>query len=104
MAPPVSPLQALIEPLVKAHQGDVAISIRHLSTGEAFEINGDRPQATASLIKLPVMVEVYKQAVENKTALYKQLDLRTDDLVPGSGILTSNFRPAPGSPFATPYD
>ena len=43
---------------------------------------------TASLIKLPVMVETYWQAEEGKVKLDTTLTLKKDDKVPGSGILT----------------
>lgn len=84
-------LSELIEPLVKAHAGDVAVAVRHLKSGETFEWNADRPQGTASLVKLPIMIEAYKQADEGKVALSKQLALRAEDMVPGSGILTTHF-------------
>jgi beta-lactamase class A len=46
---------------------------------------------TASLIKLPVMVEAYWQAAEGKVKLDAALTLKKDDKVQGSGILTSHF-------------
>jgi beta-lactamase class A len=46
---------------------------------------------TASLIKLPVMLELYQQAEEGKVKLTDRVTLLTDDKVPGSGILTNHF-------------
>ncbi len=46
---------------------------------------------TASLIKLPVMVETYWQAKEEKVKLDTQLTLKKEDKVGGSGILTQHF-------------
>src|SRR4029079_11596926 len=46
---------------------------------------------TASLIKLAVMVEAYRQAHEKQTDLTKHVTLQDADKVPGSGILTSHF-------------
>jgi beta-lactamase class A len=46
---------------------------------------------TASLIKLPVLVEAYCQAAEGKVALTAPVTLRGEDKVPGSGILTPHF-------------
>ncbi len=48
---------------------------------------------TASLIKLPVMIEAYRQAEEGKLSLDELLELRKEDQVPGSGILTDHFSP-----------
>ena len=84
-------LDARIEPLLKAHKGTVAVAVKHLKTGEEFSRNADEPMPTASLIKLPIMVEAYWQAAENKVKLDKPLTLRKEDKVPGSGILTSHF-------------
>ena len=84
-------LDSRIEPLVKAHKGTVAVAVKHLKTGEEFYLNADEPMPTASLIKLPIMVEAYWQAAENKVKLDKPLTLRKEDKVPGSGILTSHF-------------
>src|SRR2546425_1091050 len=56
-----SPLEARLKPFVDAHQGKIAIAIKHLSSAETYFLNADEPMPTASLIKLPVMVEFYAQ-------------------------------------------
>ena len=48
---------------------------------------------TASLIKLPVMVEAYRQAAVGKVQLDQRIELTKEDMVQGSGILTSHFSP-----------
>jgi beta-lactamase class A len=53
---------------------------------------------TASLIKFPVMVEVYRQAASNQIDLDARLTLKAADKVSGSGILTTHF--SPGASFA----
>ena len=66
--------------------------MKHLKTGESrFYLHADDAMPTASLIKLPIMVETYWQAKEAKVKLDTQLTLKKDDKVPGSGILTSHF-------------
>jgi beta-lactamase class A len=82
-----------LEALAKAHQGKVAIAIKHLRTGERFELNADEPMPTASLIKLAVMIEAYQQAAEGKINLSDPVTLRKEDKVPGSGVLTEYFTP-----------
>jgi len=77
--------------LAKAHKGKVAIAVKHLQSGETFFLNADQVMPTASLIKLPVMIEVYQQAAEGKIKLADMLTLRDKDKVPGSGILTYHF-------------
>jgi beta-lactamase class A len=53
---------------------------------------------TASLIKLPVMVEMYAQAEAGKVKLDEMLTLTKEEMVPGSGILTDHF--SPGAKFS----
>ena len=84
-------LSARLQPLIDAHKGEVAISVKHLKTGESFTHRADEPMPTASLIKLPVMVEVYQQAHEGKLKLTDMITLKKEDKVPGSGILTTHF-------------
>jgi beta-lactamase class A len=84
-------LEARLAPLAKAHKGKVAIAVKHLGTGESYFLNADAVMPTASLIKLPVMMEVYLQADEGKLKLTEILTLRDEDKVPGSGVLTDNF-------------
>jgi beta-lactamase class A len=86
-------LDAKIGPLAKAHKGKVAIAVKHLGTGEEYYLNADEPMPTASLIKLPIMVEVYSQAAEGKVKLDEMLTLTKDEMVQGSGILTEHFTP-----------
>lgn len=92
LAPAAEPtLEARIAPLVKEHKGKVAIAVKHLGTGESWFLNADDVMPTASLIKLPVMVEAYAQEKDGKLKFDTKLTLTKDDKVPGSGILTSHF-------------
>jgi beta-lactamase class A len=86
-----SSLESRLRPYVEAHKGEVAIALKHLRTGETFFLNADRPMPTASLIKLPVMIEIYQQAAEGKLKLTDPITLKKEDKVPGSGILTDHF-------------
>jgi D-alanyl-D-alanine carboxypeptidase (penicillin-binding protein 5/6) len=82
-----------LAPLISAHKGKVAVVATHLATGESFAHEADRPMPTASLIKVAIMVEAYRQAEAGKLDLAQPLTLRDEDKVPGSGILTSHFSP-----------
>jgi D-alanyl-D-alanine carboxypeptidase (penicillin-binding protein 5/6)/beta-lactamase class A len=86
-----SSLEARLAPLAKAHKGKVAIAVKHIGTGASYYLNADEPMPTASLIKLPVLLEVYAQAGEGKLKLTDKVTLRAEDKVPGSGILTTHF-------------
>ena len=84
-------LDARIAPLVKAHKGTVAVAVKNLKTGEEFYLCPDEVMPTASLIKLPIMVEAYWQAAEEKVKLDTTLSLKKGDKVQGSGVLTNHF-------------
>jgi len=86
-------LAAALDPLVKAHRGQVGVAVKHLLTEEAYMHRADVPMPTASMIKLPVMIEAYRQVAVGKTRLSDKLTLHEEDKVPGSGILTPHFSP-----------
>jgi beta-lactamase class A len=65
--------------------------VKHMKTGESFYYRADEPMPTASLIKLAVMIEAYRQASEKKVDLDAPVTLRESDKVPGSGILKYHF-------------
>jgi beta-lactamase class A len=90
-AEPSTGLEGIIAPLAKAHNGKVAVAVKHLETGEEFYLNADDVLPTASLIKLPVMVETYWQDAEGKAKLDTTLTLKKDPKVRGSGILAYHF-------------
>jgi beta-lactamase class A len=89
-APPPSLADRLL-PLARAHKGKVAIAVKHLATGENYYLGADEPMPTASLIKLPVLIEAFLQAGEGKVRLGEGLTLRDADKVPGTGVLTDNL-------------
>jgi beta-lactamase class A len=91
LQPEPDSLEARLAPLAKAHKGKVAIAVRDLKTGENYSLMGDTVMPTASLIKFPLLIELYLQAAEGKLKLSDMVTLREKDKVPGSGILTYHF-------------
>jgi beta-lactamase class A len=91
LEPESASLGSRLTPLAKAHKGKVAIAVKNLETGESFYFNADEPMPTASLIKFPVLLELYQQACEGKVNLSDRVVLKGEDKVPGSGILTDHF-------------
>src|SRR4051812_42605292 len=94
----MSTLEDILLPLAKAHEGKVALAVKHLGTGEQYVLDGDAVMPTASLIKFPVMVEAYHQFAERRVRPTDLIVLGKEDMVPGSGVLTYHF--SPGSTFA----
>ncbi len=71
-------LEARLAPLAKSHKGHVAIAVKHLATGEQYFFHADEIMPTASLIKVAILLETYKQAEEGKTKLTETRTLRPD--------------------------
>ena len=55
-------LEERLKPLIAAHEGQVAVAVKHLERRETYFHRADEPMPTASLIKFPVMIEAYRQA------------------------------------------
>lgn len=87
-----------LTPLINAHEGDVSVAVKHLTKGDTFTYKADEPMPTASLIKLPIMVEAYRQASEKRVSLTDTVTFREEDKTPGSGILSTQF--SPGATFS----
>lgn len=64
-----------------------------LSSGDSFSINSEQVFAQASAIKIPILMEVYKQASENKFKLTDTRPLLAQNTVGGSGILNAMVDP-----------
>jgi len=92
-SPIAQSIEDAIQPLLKGYQGDVAVAAYHFESDTHWSIRGDVVMPTASLIKLPVMVEAYRQAAAGTVKLDHQIELTKEDMVQGSGILTSHFSP-----------
>ena len=84
-------LSQKLSPLLKKHEGKVAVAIKHLTTGKRFEFQANQVMPTASLIKLAVMIEAYRQADAGRVDLDQRITLLEADKVPGAGILTPHF-------------
>jgi D-alanyl-D-alanine carboxypeptidase (penicillin-binding protein 5/6) len=84
-------LAELLKPVISSHPGTVAVAVKHLGTGASFADRADEPMPTASLIKFPVMIAAYQLAADGKINLATPIELKEDDKVPGSGILTTHF-------------
>jgi beta-lactamase class A len=82
-------LQQQLEALANAHQGKVALYAKQLKTGATVAISADTPVKTASVIKLPIMIEAFTEAKAGKLNLADRLTLTKENQVPGSGILTA---------------
>ncbi|MEO0531687.1 MAG: serine hydrolase [Planctomycetota bacterium] len=84
-------LEKTLGPMIASHEGDVAVALKHLGTGQTYAYRADQPMPSASLIKLPLMVAVYDAAARGELSLDDQITMREADKAPGSGLLTPHF-------------
>jgi beta-lactamase class A len=84
-------LESRIKPIADKHKGRIAVAVKNLATGEEFKLNADEVMQTASLIKLAIMVEAYRQLDAKTVDFNKTLTLTKDDKVSGAGVLTDHF-------------
>ncbi len=81
-------LQSQLNHMASKHQGKVGLYAKNLKTGATVAINPDAEVKTASVIKLPIMIETFYQVKEGKHRLDERLTVTKENQVPGSGVLT----------------
>ena len=64
-----------------------AIWYKHLKTGEVFEINSQMMYPAASVIKIPIMVEAFRQSVAGAVFMDSLYTVHESRVAGGSGIL-----------------
>lgn len=87
-------LQTKAEAIAGGHHGKVTLFAKDLDSGRTVEIMPDRPVATASVIKLPILFEALEQIRSGKAKFDDRLTLRKQDQVAGSGVLLFLDTPA----------
>jgi beta-lactamase class A len=80
-------LRQSLENFAYTHPGNISISFTDLTNNRKVAIAEDRLFNPASVIKVPVMVEVYNQVYQHKLSLDDHLVLRKSDKIAGSGSL-----------------
>jgi beta-lactamase class A len=82
-----TPLGRELAAIASRFGGKVTFAAADLKTGERFGLAADQPVATASVIKLLVMVEAFYQMQEGKLQWSQPVKETDFDRVQGSGIL-----------------
>ncbi|MCL5040505.1 MAG: class A beta-lactamase-related serine hydrolase [Firmicutes bacterium] len=68
-------------------QWTFGLAVKHLESGEEIHLGAEEAFPAASVIKVPIMAEVFRQAEEGKFRLDQRIKLTAEDQVGGSGIL-----------------
>lgn len=80
-------IEQKIQRVAEQFSGEVALAAKNLATGEEILFQADRVYGTASVIKLPILIEVFRQAYEGDIDLQERLEMQASDMVGGSGVL-----------------
>lgn len=76
-----------LEQAASSFDGVLGFAIKDLTTGESFQLNSVIQFPTASAIKIPILIELLRQAQEGKLRLGDRVEIRHADTVGGSGVL-----------------
>ncbi len=66
--------------------GTVGVTVR-APNGEVYAYRGDRRFGAASTVKIPIMIEIYRQIDRGERSLDDRYELRAADRAPGSGVM-----------------
>jgi beta-lactamase class A len=82
-----SDLDAKVRALAAGFQGELGLFAKRLGTGETIEWQADTRFPTASVIKLPIMVEAFEQISRGALNANAVVPVRASAKVGGSGVL-----------------
>ena len=89
MVGPLADFQAQLVAFATGAPGHVGIAVEDIATGAVGGVNSGAEMPAASTIKIPVMVEVFKQLVSGEFDLNTKVTLQRADKDWGSGDLCS---------------
>ncbi len=84
-------LEALLTPLIDSFHGRAGIYVRNLKTGKEFALNADTVFPTASIIKLPILVGMFRKLGQGSFHYHDEL-VYPDSLKRGGSGLMQYFR------------
>ncbi len=87
-SPQLERLRARLQEMANAFPGVMGVTVRDLKTGEEVSLNGDRLFPMASVYKVPIMVEVFRQIEAKKFSLDDRIEHGDEVRTLGSGVLT----------------
>jgi beta-lactamase class A len=84
---PLARLESNIQRIVRSENATWGIYIKCLESGEEIAINADRQMDTMSVIKIPLMVEAFRQIEAGKFSLTDRVTLTDEAKRPGTGTI-----------------
>jgi beta-lactamase class A len=84
---PLARLEGNIQRITRSENATWGIYIKCLETGEEIAINADQQMDTMSVIKIPLMVEAFRQIEAGKFSLTDRVTLTDQAKRPGTGTI-----------------
>jgi len=84
-----SRLEENIGRITRSVNAQWGVYVKCLETGEEIALDADRQMDTMSVIKIPLMVEVFRQIEEGRFRLTDRVTLAEEAKRPGTGVLRS---------------
>ncbi len=79
--------EARLNQIAEGSRGALGFFAQDLTSGEHFALNENLPFPQASAIKIPILMEVFKQAAEGRFQLSDARRIEKRDQVGGTGLL-----------------
>lgn len=86
---PIQRLESNIRQITRSLNADWGVYIKCIETGEEIAIDADRQMDTMSVIKIPLMVEAFRQIEAGKFALTDRIPITEQAKRPGTGVIRS---------------
>ena len=80
-------LEAAIGTIIERGPASLGLAVLHVERGERVELDGDTPYPAASVFKVPVLVEAFRQMGRGEFSLNDRWEMSDDDKSTGSGVL-----------------
>lgn len=80
--PDLTPLETTLKRIAGAARGRIGFALIHLQSGATLQLRGDERFPMASVVKLPIAIEVLKQVVERSLTLDRTIWLAASDIRP----------------------
>ncbi len=85
--PGESDLGALVTARLDSLDAIATLWAKHLPSGREIGVRADRPMNTLSVIKIPIMVQAFRDAESGRLSLDRRYTVRPEDLRRGSGLI-----------------
>ena len=80
-------IEQIVKKNAKPFKGHVGVGFKDLRSGMEYYYNGEEKVLAACVFKVPVLVELYNQAMSGILELNNKYEMCQDDVTWGSGVL-----------------